>query len=822
MKIAKIAAAAMTVLCAVSFVSSCNKVKEETKKVAPVKEAEFTVGLNTVEAEYAEVVVRHTGAKDVSWFGFVTQDVETPEQELINAQLSQLDVKALHVGTSQTVAVRDLQEAENYRYVAFAVNSSKETSGKPGSIIFNTSPKFDVTFAAEATEVGCHQASFAVSHTGHEVLTYVGFVTTDLTEKASVLAAADYATKVTDGKINEGVELLKGTAQAVTLSDLKDETSYRYIVYGIYDNDGTAVYYGTPADCAFATPLDYTTVSFEAQLSNLTKSSVDFAVSYSAKAEDLTWYGFVTDDLNADAASVVAAKVAGLTAADYQTGAKKVSLSGLTAETKYRFIATGVTADGAYGIPADIQFTTLSEAYDNTVFTVTATEVKAGSATLTITHNGEEGFQYYGFLTSDLTSPVAQVEVPTDADQGLMSGTNKTVTVENLQPLTEYRYVVVGRVYGNEYGTRGDVKFTTGDYAVAASYEDFLGTWSMVEGTPYDFTVEQKVAGQSYTISGLNGSTTANYGIDTPLVVEGKFVNGKLTIAIQAISAEYVDPDDNKTYTDMFCGRYVSATNGNTYFDKTVGQVVTTVVLLEDGTLELRAGKTKDNEAYTDFRFYQVPASGSAYAQDNFPTALPNAAKRPVPASEAYNKWLGNWNIGGVTYNVTKKEADKSYLVYGFYNTFYAELAFDSATGNMVFEHKKMDYSVNSQAGDSYDIYTSGVNSLNYVAVRQGDDVSLAVFSLNSNGASGSVTGVTYTHSEGQTTVTEIGLLGYGTSGWTKWNGWNYISLPATIAKAAGSSVASAPATVTSYPGIGVQSVRRNKEADKSYCRNQK
>ena len=821
MKIAKIAAAAMTVLCAVSFVSSCHKVKEETKKVAPVKEAEFTVGLNTVEAEYAEVVVRHTGAKDVSWFGFVTQDVETPEQELINAQLSQLDVKSLHVGTSQTVAVRDLQEAENYRYVAFAVNSSKETSGKPGSIIFNTSPKFDVTFGAEATEVGCHEASFAISHTGHEVLTYVGFVTENLTEKASVLAAADYATKVTDGKINEGVELLQGTAQAVTVDKLKDETSYRYIVYGIYDLDGTAVYYGTPADCNFTTPLDYTTVSFDAQLSNLTKSSVDFDVTYSAKKEDLTWYGFVTEDLTAEASAIVAAKVAaGISVDDYQSGAKKVALSGLTAETTYRFITTGITTDGTYGIPADVRFTTLSEAYDNTVFTVQATEVKPKSVTLTITHTGEEGFQYYGFFTTDLTSPVAQIAVPGDADQNLMSGKSKTITIDNLSPLTEYRYVVVGRVYGNEYGTRGDVKFTTGDYAVAASYDDFLGNWSMINGTPYDFTIEKKVNGQSYTISGLNGSTTARYGIDTPLVVEGKFVNGKLTIAIQAISAEYVDPDDNKTYTDMFCGRYVSATNGNTYYDKTVGQVVTTVVLLEDGTLELRAGSTKDNEAYTDFRFYQVPPSGSAYAQDSFATALPNAAKRPVPASEAYNKWLGNWNIAGVTYTVAKKEADKSYLVTGFYNTFYAEVAFDAATGNMVFEHKQMDYTVNASSGETYNIYTSGINSLNYVAVRQGADISLATFSLNSNGTSGNVTGVTYTHSEGETTVTEIGLLGYASS-WTKWNGWNYITLPATISKASTSSVSSAPTAIKSYPGIDVKTVRVVKQdADKSYCRN--
>ena len=170
---------------------------------------------------------------------------------------------------------------------------------------------------------------------------------------------------------------------------------------------------------------------------------------------------------------------------------------------------------------------------------------------------------------------------------------------------------------------------------------------------------------------------------------------------------------------------------------------------------------------------------------------------------------------------MAKKEADKSYLVTGFYSTFYAELAFDSATGNMVFEHKKMDYSVNSQAGDSYDIYTTGVNSLNYVAVRQGEDISLATFSLNSNGTSGNVTGVTYTHSEGQTTVTEIGLYGYGTSGWTKWNGWNYMSLPATISKASTSSVSSAPTAIKSYPGIDVKTVRVVKQdADKSYCRN--
>ena len=118
----------MTVLCAVSLVTSCKKVKEQEKPVKVV-ETNFTVGLNSVQAEYAEVVVRHTGAADVTWFGFVTEDVTGPEQDLISAQLAQLDKKALHVGNSQTVALPGLKEYVTYRYIAFPVNEAGETFG---------------------------------------------------------------------------------------------------------------------------------------------------------------------------------------------------------------------------------------------------------------------------------------------------------------------------------------------------------------------------------------------------------------------------------------------------------------------------------------------------------------------------------------------------------------------------------------------------------------------------------------------------------------------------------------------------------------------
>ncbi|MCR4844436.1 MAG: hypothetical protein K5843_05545, partial [Bacteroidales bacterium] len=232
MKTTKIAVAAMTVFCAASLVSSCVKAGKE-KEPAAQPETEFTVSLNTVEADYAEVVVRHTGAKDVTWFGFVTDDVTTSEQDLINAQVAHLDKKSLHVGNAQTVAVRNLSETSNYRYIAFAVKDGKEVFGKPGSVSFSTSPNLKVTFTAEATEVKCNEASFTIGHAGYEALTYTCFVTTDSATSAAQLAQSDFASNVTEGKLNEGVVLLSGNSQTVTIDELDDETNYRLIVYGI-------------------------------------------------------------------------------------------------------------------------------------------------------------------------------------------------------------------------------------------------------------------------------------------------------------------------------------------------------------------------------------------------------------------------------------------------------------------------------------------------------------------------------------------------------------------------------------------------------------
>lgn len=717
MKTTKIAVAAMTVFCAASLVSSCVKAGKE-KEPAAQPETEFTVSLNTVEADYAEVVVRHTGAKDVTWFGFVTDDVTTSEQDLINAQVAHLDKKSLHVGNAQTVAVRNLSETSNYRYIAFAVKDGKEVFGKPGSVSFSTSPNLKVTFTAEATEVKCNEASFTIGHAGYEALTYTCFVTTDSATSAAQLAQSDFASNVTEGKLNEGVVLLSGNSQTVTFDELDDETSYRLIVYGILDNNGTYIYYGTPADCAFATPIDLSTVKFSAKATDVTNTSASIVVGYSASVDNLTWYGFLTEDLTSEASALISSKVAGINESDWQTGPKTVSLTDLTKDTEYRYIVTGINADGVYGVAAEVQF-------------------KA--------------------------------------------------------------------------------------YVYEAAYGEYIGTWTMTGAdNVYDFTIEKKVEGQSYTISGLSGATVAKYGIDTPLVVEAVYANGVLSIACQAISASYVDPSDEKTYVDMFCGLYKSGDQN--IVDVNEGGIVAKFILSAEGTIEVVPGVTADGGEFTAMRFFQVAVAGDdIYSQDSKGTSLPNVATPAAAASEAYNKWLGDWTIGGVPMHIEKATVNATYKMTGFQNDFYAIVAFDSATGNIVFNHMQQDYNVNSQDGDTYQMFTTGINSLNYVAVRSGDDTSLAIFSLNSAGTSGTVTGVTYEHpTGGQTTVTEIGLYGYNAaaSKWTKWNGWNYFTLPCNIAKGSGTS--SVPTAFNTVPGVDVQRISRTKEASVFFSRIQK
>ena len=661
MKIVRIANLAITVILA-SFALAC--VKEQPKEETPEAPVKFTVQLNTpADAEYAEVVVRHDGQKDATWFGFVTKDVNSPVEDLIQAQLPNVNANSLHVGNVQTVALRNLEEFVNYRYVAFGVNSDGERYGEPGNLAFNTSPVFDVTFQAEAGEIGSHEASFSVSHDGIDVLTYMAFVTENVTSDVEELASENYNSLLDDnGRLNEGVELLKGTSGTVSFDELTHETDYRLVVYGIYDNNGVIVYYGTPAEVKFTTPIDLSIVPFSATVSNITTESATATVTYDAKAEDLTWYCFVSDDVTSPVSTLIGNAISGASESDFQTGKNKaIDLKDLTIETDYRFIATGVKDGKAFGVPADVKFSTLSEAYVNCQFTIVASDITPFGATLTITHNGLEDFQYHGFFTEDFDTALADLEIPANADSNLMTGLEKVVEVEDLKPLTKYRYVVVGRYAGNEYGHRGEVVFETADPSVAAPYEEFIGKWIFGDVV---LSVSQQEAGSTYTVTGLPGLNkfnSANPKPVTALYQDGKFV------LMEQIVGEYNHTSYGKCY-DIVCGLFEAESSSGTIMHfvnypryATTPSAIFSLYKSVAGGYGVLCGSS-DNGILDQIGVRwiiaegQYKGQGNTYADD---LPIPSEVEKAPEASDAYNAWLGTWYIPT---NVYQYDSDDKYI----------------------------------------------------------------------------------------------------------------------------------------------------------------
>lgn len=643
MKIAKIVSAALMVFAGV-FAVSCSKeteskpangrwtVEDTSKKPAEVI---FTVAPGSVKTEYAEIVVSHDGAADLPWFGFATKDLTTDVSDLISAKVSSgIAEEDVHVGTTQTVAVPNLEEAVTYRYVAFALvpagSAYTTAGGKAGTLNFVTSFEFNVTFSAVASDVTAHTANVTVTNPGHQDLTYRGFYTTDAEATVENLIAADFATIAPGGVLPEGFSLLTGNESVVKLENLTHDSSYRYVVYGVFVNeDGVAAVYGTPGECSFQTEIDPAEIQFSASLVAVKKDKVTVKVNHDCSDETITWFGFVTSDLTTSAATLAAAQAAGVEEADYKTGAQEVTAEGLDAETTYRYIVSGIDASGAFGKPADLKFTTLTEAYDNCVFTVEASDITAESATLTITHTGLDNFQYAGFFTTDLTSAAEAIALPDGVDSNLMEGKEFSFEVKDLDPSKEYRYIVVGRLNGDEYGTRGDVKFTTAGPVWALD-----ANWT-VTAEEFSATVTVAQAG----VSGYYRIVTA----ETAMLLE---------------NAESIEKGIETVVAPWNNSNLPSA-----------GQSVIDGVRHSDTFTESDLSLDYD----TDYVIIALGISYGGYATGHY-AYVEHKIEDPT-VSAPYEEFLGGWMLSGNLITISENVPGESYIVEGIPGTdkFYSE-----------------------------------------------------------------------------------------------------------------------------------------------------
>ena len=756
-------------------------------------EVNFTVGLNDVGAYGAEVLVRHDGKPVNMWYGFNTTDLTTDVNTLIGSRLSAVNDKTIQVGTSAVVKVDGLTEKTTYRYIAFGVTADGDVYGKPGSAVYSTDLDYQVDFAVEASDITIGGAKLSISHGGNEALTYTGFLTGDMTTSVKSLVAADYASRLSGGKVAEPEKLWSGKSHELSLDGLDSDTPYRYIVYGLQDGEA-ALLYGTPAGAAFSTLIDYDSVVFSGEATATTKTTATLGVTYTgANNGELPWYGFNTTDLTSKAEDLIAAEIAaGIPEKAIRSGKDQtVKIEDLTLLTDYRYIVTGVKDGAAYGAPAVISYQTADEDYDEITFKVKLVGTPGlDNASVKVTHDGgKDKFQWIGVLTTNLTADAATL-LPKPEDvkaEDVKAGQELIVELTGLDYKTGYRYIVIG--YRTDasgaaylYGTPGEVSFTTDNfYKEASSWKiSYDGKTTDYEGYPYKFTntVKKSSTDGKYFFTLYKASEVAKYAD----------MDSFLTAIVP----------DEVAYLNKLVENYP-----DTYPD--------IASLLSDGT---------SSEWFKlDFDSYTVLAIG--LTDDGEPTgkyAYLNYTNEPSDAEkEAYRKWLGNWKITRGKddtavedmLTVSEKSLAVSYNVLGFENGLFDDLApveavFDAGTGNMqIYAQILGETEISSRGTTQIGLY-GYVEATGYFYTFGANPYKIAEISLNADG--------TATVAPGTLTAGTISAMRYygkvvSTGGYIGWNtGYTYLPNTLTRPSSSGSDAYNA--------WLGNWSVPRNNSSD--------
>lgn len=246
----------------------------------------------------------------------------------------------------------------------FAVAACKKDDPNPGKQ--ENLNQNDIEFKVSASNPTEDGITISVSHNGSDKETYYGFYYSDLeTSVANAInrivagfteAGTDLSTVVSTGKTNISV-----------IKDLEQNTSYRYVVFGL-NTDGTT--YGTPGSCEFTTEKGEVVFGVKVEASGITETSAVAAVTSTGSASD-TWYCFYTTDLTSSLETVISDKVQELgsnLSSELKSGNTSVTFSGLTKATRYRAVVTGLKSDGTtYGKAAEATFKTAAGDVEYTV-----------------------------------------------------------------------------------------------------------------------------------------------------------------------------------------------------------------------------------------------------------------------------------------------------------------------------------------------------------------------------------------------------------------------------------------------------------------------
>ena len=108
------------------------------------EELELTVDVEDITFTSAKVKVTHDGEKSDTWYGFLTENVESDEDSLIiaavEAYMGGESSEGLRRSKSYVKVLKDLKPGVAYKYIAFGLSADGVVYGTSASVEFVTIP----------------------------------------------------------------------------------------------------------------------------------------------------------------------------------------------------------------------------------------------------------------------------------------------------------------------------------------------------------------------------------------------------------------------------------------------------------------------------------------------------------------------------------------------------------------------------------------------------------------------------------------------------------------------------------------------------------
>lgn len=276
-------------------------------------------------------------------------------------------------------------------------------------------------------------------------------------------------------------------------------------------------------------------------------------------------------------------------------------------------------------------------------FTLEVTLTEADKAKVKVTNDGTSKDSWYGFVTEDMDASIDELmaeEVETLAAEGDIKGlkklTSTTVTLRELTPETEYRYIVAGvSESGVIYTAATAVEFTTAKAEVVYTVNP---AWTVA------YTGAQEISGKVYEHTVTVTSTDDNMYFITAVSKE-YFDQTELNVIAEeeiAYIKEYIDSYNAQNGTNYTIDALLYQGSGMDAFNFEAGEWIA-----------LAIGVGADGEL------------SGLYAKSDVITI------EEEEMTEAYSAWLGDWTFtgaNGLTQQVTfsKGKANQTFKMTGY------------------------------------------------------------------------------------------------------------------------------------------------------------